>query len=100
MSTESKKWERSERDYEGGRRSAARRLLFMALELLGFEGTEGERNKWILERERAVATLRDLCKQWGDNDWESNLDLGDVIVKHLAIHLEDNSALKGNGSDG
>lgn len=46
------------------------------------------RECWIGgERAEVVDILRELCKDYGDNDWEDNLNLRDVIEKHLAKHL-------------
>jgi hypothetical protein len=42
----------------------------------------------IGEREQAVASLRDICRQFGDNDWPDDLHLADVLDKHLGRHLE------------
>ncbi len=33
------------------------------------------------------AVLRNVCKDFGDNDWPDDLHLGDVIDKHLARYL-------------
>lgn len=39
------------------------------------------------ERVKAIAALRDLCASFGDNDWDDDLNLYDIIEKHLARHL-------------
>jgi hypothetical protein len=31
----------------------------------------------------------DLCADYGDNDWTDDLNLSDVIEKHLARHLRE-----------
>lgn len=38
---------------------------------------------YICEREDAIVTLRDLCKLFGDNEWKDELQLSDIIEKHL-----------------
>ncbi len=43
----------------------------------------------VRERADVVTTLRELCAEFGDNDWPDNLHLGDVIQKHLAQYLEE-----------
>lgn len=43
--------------------------------------------KWALERHEAIATLRRICADHGDNNWSDNLHLSDVIEKHLGDHL-------------
>lgn len=42
---------------------------------------------WLIEREEAVARLRWLCEEFGDQDWDDNLHLADVIDKHLGRYL-------------
>lgn len=74
--------------YEAGQRSAATRLLSLALRELGYEGTEAEQAKWFKEREETVAALRSICEEYGDNDWDVHLCLSDVIEKHLHRHLD------------
>lgn len=39
------------------------------------------------ERSRVVAELRDLCAEFGDNDWTEDDDLADVIENHLTERL-------------
>ena len=43
----------------------------------------------IDERARTVKALRKLCETLGCNDWPDNLDLGDIIEKHLERTIED-----------
>lgn len=74
--------------YERGRRAVATELLRKALDVLGYRGIEGERTKWILERERAVDAFRDSCERYGDNNWSESLDLSDVLQKHLMCYTE------------
>lgn len=76
----------SEKDYESGNRAALTSMLRHCLRELGYEGDEAERSKWILERESAIATLRHVCAEIGDNDWPDDLHLSDIIEKHLARH--------------
>jgi len=40
------------------------------------------------ERNDAIVMLRQVCEDWGDNDWADNLHLADIIEKHLWRHLE------------
>jgi hypothetical protein len=42
------------------------------------------------ERQDVVRQLREVCGDYGDNDWPDNLHLGDVIEKHLARNLYEN----------
>lgn len=39
------------------------------------------------ERKETIMVLRILCKYFGDNDWDENLHLADIIDKHLGRHL-------------
>lgn len=73
--------------WDQGYRAALRGTLSQTLQSLGFEGSEAEHAKWIIERERAIAVLREVCEQFGDNEWSNDLNLGDIIDKHLSKHL-------------
>lgn len=44
----------------------------------------------ISERESAIQALRTICDEHGDNDWDENLHLADIINKHLGDYLEEN----------
>ncbi len=72
--------------YEQGSRAAHRSMLRHCLKELGYEGAKDAR--WVLEREEALRTLRRICAQYGDNNWNNNLHLSDIIEKHLARHFE------------
>jgi len=80
-----------ERATELGRRSALTQVIGSCLRDLDY----GDRsaNGWIVEREGAVAKLRELCEEFGDNDWPTNLDLADVIEKHLGVFLFENDGI-------
>ncbi len=49
-----------------------------------------------LEKERgaAVKMLRQLCADFGDNDWPDDLHLADVIDKHLGDHLYQSTSVR------
>ena len=53
-----------------------------------WNGQFSEIDKRLKEREVAVAALRELCGEYGDNDWADDLHLADVIEKHLRRHLD------------
>ncbi len=86
-----------EQAYEQGGRAAWQRLLGLALvELSAFAKKDTEhsdaaaavdRARLVAEREAAVAQLRMLCRDFGDNDWQPNEHLADVVDKHLGRHL-------------
>ena len=77
-----------EKGWVAGHRAAWVGLLQTALRELGYEGTEAEHARWIVEREAAVVALRNVCETYGDNEWPDNLRLADVIEKHLERHLD------------
>mgnify|MGYP001567966529 CR=1 FL=1 len=78
-----------ERGYVNGVRSGLTGVLSHVLGELGYDGEEGSRLKWILERERTVQKLREVCARYGDNDWEVDLHLADVIENHLHRHWDE-----------
>ena len=79
--------EKQEQVYIQGERAAWRSMLQECLKNLGYENPEAQKASWILEREAVIAQLRDVCESFGDNDWDENLHLADVVEKHLAKHL-------------
>ena len=75
--------DREESFYEQGLRAAWAAMLRQCVQQLGYKSDEVSKSAWILEREAAVAMLRVVCDQHGDNDWPEDLHLADVIEKHL-----------------
>jgi hypothetical protein len=73
----------------GGERAAWVQLLKQAARALGDDVEQVKLAELVAEREQAVAALREVCKEFGDNDWPDNLHLSDVIEKHLAQPLLD-----------
>lgn len=73
----------SERDYAAGHNAAWRGMLRTCLRELGAADPDAGQARWVVERTEAVATLRRLCKS---QDWPDDLDLSDVIEKHLVKH--------------
>lgn len=71
--------------YEAGRKSAYRQLLGECLLALGAEDAAAKQADWVQERVDTITCLRSLCTQFGDNDWEDDLYLVDIIEKHLVI---------------
>jgi hypothetical protein len=70
-----------------GERAAWTGLLHQAMNYLGYIGPDFDKARWIAEREAAIAQLRSLCADFGDNEWEPDLNLADIIDKHLGRHL-------------
>ena len=75
-------------DHERGSRAAWLQMLQICLQNLGYKSEEGGRSAWISEREQAISILRQVCDEFGDNDWPDNLHLADIIEKHLWRNLE------------
>lgn len=73
--------------YERGERAAWASLLRTCLHELGYDAEATKQHGWITEREEAIAHLRGLCEEFGDNDWEERLHLADIIERHLGDHL-------------
>lgn len=78
--------EAEERAYIQGRSSLAASLIGQ----LGLELPETlrEYHRLVTQHAATVNALRDICREFGDNDWPDDLYLPDVIVKHLRNHLE------------
>lgn len=71
--------------YLRGERYAGRRLLSLAIEMLGPEGTA---ESWRIERAGLISLLRRLCAKHGDNNWPNDLHVVDILDKHLFRYLE------------
>jgi len=76
-----------ELSYNIGKKVAWATMLRQCIKELGVENPDAGEAKWILEREAAISTLRQVCDDFGDNDWKDDLHLSDIIEKHLARHL-------------
>lgn len=82
-----------ERSYGIGYKQALIGMLGSVLRGLGYDGLdEAEQVRFELaarlkEREEAIVQLRRVCGEVGDNDWEDNLHLADVIEKHLGAYV-------------
>jgi len=78
----------SEQDWDTGNRSAYQTIMSTCMQRLGYGYTvENKDALLIIEREQAIGALREVCKNHGDNDWDNQLNLSDIIQKHLANHL-------------
>lgn len=76
----------SETDYIRGKQMAMREILQTCISGLGDDERTAE--SWRIERAATVAALRRVCESHGDNDWPDDLQLEDVVEKHLARHLD------------
>lgn len=82
-----KDWEsQTEVAYDVGRRQAGMEILSAVLNCVG--RPERTKDDWRLERARIVNRLRDICHDHGDNDWDEEDSLEDVLERHLWDHLE------------
>ena len=79
--------QQEEQAYCDGQKSVWRRLLAECLTFLGNDPA-ADATRWAVERADVVATLRKLCRDYGDQDWPDDLHLTDVIEKHLWRHVE------------
>jgi hypothetical protein len=75
-----------EESWQAGNRTAWTQMLQQCIAALGEQGRT--QAGWLIEREQAIAALREICGQYGDNRWNESLSLSDVIQNHLARHLE------------
>lgn len=89
------KAEEVEEHWNSGHRAAWTSMLQTCLSELDYVGNEVEHAKWVIEREAAVVALREVCAEHGDNEWQDNLFLADVIEKHLGRHLDSLKTLVG-----
>ena len=87
----------NEESYEQGSKMAWRRMLQTCCRELGYDDEEASKVNWIAEREEAISELRTVCGDFGDNDWDNNLHLGDIIGKHLYRNLINKKALNEEG---
>ncbi len=77
--------EEQEQNWINGNRAAHREILGHCVRALYDEDTSKE--ALILQLEDIRAALRSLCEDFGDNSWDDNLHLADVINKHLGNYL-------------
>ncbi len=77
-----------EKSYIEGQRAMARRMLLECCKVLGMNDPLVKAAHLADELAAARAQLREVCAAHGDNDWDDDLHLADVIEKHLARHLD------------
>jgi predicted secreted protein len=84
--------EKEELAYEQGQQIVWRRMLRKCITNLAPCFNESADKQFALllaERSEAIAILRDLCEEFGDNNWDENLHLADIIEKHLGKYLHE-----------
>jgi len=79
----------NEKDYILGEKAAYLNIFNECLRRLDLadEDMEQKYYRWVSERQSVISILRDLCDEFGDNNWDDGLNLRDIIEKHLAKHL-------------
>ncbi len=85
--TEEELAEMQEEHWTRGERAALSAQLQHILIELGYS-EEYKPEFYIKEREQTIAALRRICDEYGDNEWDNNLFLGDILEKHLRRHLD------------
>ena len=73
--------------YKRGQQSVWQYLYSIAASHLKLPEAEKLAAQLTAERVEVVAYLRGVCEVEGDNAWEDDLHLQDVIEKHLMCHL-------------
>ena len=80
----------SERDWEAGNKAAWRAAIMYAAGQLGYDDPLAKAAALIAERGEAIVVLREVCEEFGENDWTDNLHLADIVSKnlHRQLHRE------------
>lgn len=77
-----------ENSYLEGQRAIAISLI-KSLIIYLYEGEDIKMSILLqMERSEAISKLRQICEIVGDNDWEDDLHLVDILDKHLLCYLE------------
>lgn len=87
---EEKSDDQREENYENGKRAVYLEVIRHCYREM-MQGEEILPESYVIERTEAVQTLRHLCEEFGNNNWPDNLNLSDVIEKHLGRHLHQSS---------
>jgi hypothetical protein len=81
-------------DQEGWERNEEREKVIKLLWSLIQDTQFAERDKILekikIDRNEIIQVLRNVCKDFGDNDWSDELHPADVIEKHLARYWYEN----------
>lgn len=82
--------ESEEEKFELGSRKAYESMLNVCIRALGYTNEKYTVERLLLEREQIINALRNVCGNFGDNDWTEDLFVPDIIEKHLHDNLFDN----------
>ncbi len=80
----------NEKDYELGVRQTTINTILFCLKNLSNDDPLKISINTLIEREQAINILRQVCERFGDNNWDEDLHLADIIEKHLWRNLENN----------
>lgn len=69
-----------------GNRAAWHRIMSLAAGELS--GPEKKLAAALAELEATRVALRAVCEEQGDNEWDDDLHLADVVEKHLGRYLD------------
>ena len=83
--------DKKEINYELGIRQTTINMMLFCLKNLSNDDPFKMSVNYLIEREQAINTLRQVCERFGDNDWEEDFYLAEIIDKHLWRNLEDNT---------
>ena len=81
--------EKEEQIYIEGEAQAFKKMIsHFQNELRGLGVELKTKDQFDQERIDTIATLRQVCREHGDNDWPDDLHLSDIINKHLIRYFE------------
>lgn len=81
--------ENEERIYMDGEASTLKNMITYCQNKLRAYGIKLKtKDEFDQERIEIISLLRMHCDEYGDNDWDDNLHLSDIIDKHLMRHIE------------
>ena len=80
--------DKQEQAFADGEKRAYSSILRECLRNLGISDLrEVQQLELFAERQDTITALREVCEDFGSNDWPDNLYLSDVIRKHLTRPL-------------
>jgi hypothetical protein len=74
--------------YTEGSRRAWINMLQLCLQHLGVNDPVAGHHRWIMERQETIAKLRSICAEYGDDAFDDDLYIPDILEKHLYCYLE------------
>lgn len=77
----------SERHWIRGNKAAWRAMILHAARELGYDDPLAQAAALVAERHDAIVALREVCEEFGANEWMDSLHLADIISKNLHRQL-------------